>query len=136
MGCIYLSVVGPQTCFFFSTQDLTSFVCGLPKESVVDVYAEVTVPEVAIASCTQSGVELVLERAYCISRAANRLPLQLEDAARSEAELRELKLPRVEQNTRLDNRVIDLRPAASQASGSDRARPPAHRPRADAPLLL
>eukprot|EP00967_Tisochrysis_lutea_P103937 scaffold157351_cov33-Tisochrysis_lutea.AAC.2 len=41
--------------------------------------------------------------------------LQLEDAGRSEAELASLGLPRVEQATRLDNRVIDLRTPANQA---------------------
>uniref|UniRef100_A0A7S4BY92 aspartate--tRNA ligase n=1 Tax=Chrysotila carterae TaxID=13221 RepID=A0A7S4BY92_CHRCT len=94
--------------------DFTSFLCALPKESVVDVCAEVTTAAKPIVSCTQSDIELLVERAYCISRAATRLPLQLDDAGRSEAELRSLKLPRVEQNTRLDNRVIDLRTASSQ----------------------
>ena len=37
-------------------------------------------PQAEVTSCTQSKVELSLQRAYCISRAANRLPLQLEDA--------------------------------------------------------
>jgi len=95
-------------------KDLASFACGLPKESVVDVLAEVTTPPEPVASCTQSAVELIVSRFYCISKAANRLPLQLEDAGRSDAEVARLKLPRVDPNTRLDNRVIDLRTNASQ----------------------
>lgn len=95
-------------------KDLASFACGLPKESVVDVFAEVTTPPELVASCTQSGVELNVTRIYCVSKAATRLPLQLEDAGRSDAEIAKLKLPRVDPNTRLDNRVIDLRTNASQ----------------------
>jgi len=56
-----------------------------------------------------------VKRLYCITKAATRLPLQVEDAGRSDAEIDQLKLPRVDQNTRLDNRVIDLRTAANQA---------------------
>jgi aspartyl-tRNA synthetase len=95
-------------------KDLVSFACGLPKESIVDVLAEVTTPPAPITSCTQSGVELQVTRIYCISKAATRLPLQLEDAGRSDAEVARLKLPRVEPDTRLDNRVIDLRTSANQ----------------------
>ena len=95
-------------------KDIAGFACGLPKESVLDVFAEVTIPPEPVASCTQSGVELNVTRAYCISKAMTRLPLQLEDAGRSDAEIEQLKLPRVDQNTRLDNRVIDLRTTANQ----------------------
>ena len=95
-------------------KDLTSFVCALPKESVIDVYAEVNVPPAPIKTCTQTGVELTATRIYCICKAAIRLPLQLEDAGRSNAELDALGLPRVDQSTRLDNRVIDLRTSANQ----------------------
>jgi len=49
-----------------------------------------------------------------VTKAAVRLPLQLEDAARPNAEVERLGLPRVSQDTRLDNRVIDLRTAANQ----------------------
>ena len=95
-------------------KDLAAFACSLPKESVLDVCAEVTVPPEPVVSCTQSAVELNVTRAYCITKAAVRLPLQVEDAARSEKEVVEQKLPRVAQDTRLDNRVIDLRTAANQ----------------------
>ena len=95
-------------------KDLASFACGLPKESVLDVLAEVTTPPEPVASCTQSQVELNVLRLYCITKAMIRLPLQLEDAARSEAELEALNLPRVDQKVRLDNRVIDLRTTANQ----------------------
>ena len=95
-------------------KDVAAFACGLPNESVVDVCAEVTVPPSPIASCTQGGVELNVKRVFCVSAAATRLPLQVDDAGRSEAEQRALSLPRVEQDTRLNNRVIDIRTAANQ----------------------
>ena len=95
-------------------KDMTAFACGLAKESVIDILAEVTLTPEPVASCTQSTIELSVSRAYCISKAASRLPLQLEDAGRSEAELEALKLPRVDQATRLDHRVIDMRTAANQ----------------------
>lgn len=95
-------------------KDLAAFACGLPKESVLDVCAEVVTPQEPVASCTQSGVELNVTRAYCVTKAAVRLPLQVEDAARPEEEAKRLKLPMVSQETRLDNRVIDLRTTANQ----------------------
>ena len=94
-------------------KDLAAFACGLPKESVLDVYAEVISPDKP-TSCTQSDVELNVTRVYCVTKALPRLPLQVEDAARSEAEAKRLKLPRVAQDTRLDNRVIDMRTSANQ----------------------
>ena len=95
-------------------KDLCAFAAGLPTESVVDVQATVTVPPAPIDGCTQSAVELSVERIYAVSMAMPRLPLQVEDAARSEAEVEAKGLARVSQSVRLDNRVIDLRTAASQ----------------------
>ena len=96
-------------------KDMCAFAAGLPTESVVDVQATVTVPPAPIDGCTQSAVELSVERLYAVSMAMARLPLQVEDAARSEAEVEAKGLARVSQSVRLDNRVIDLRTAASQA---------------------
>jgi hypothetical protein len=95
-------------------KDLCAFAAGLPTESVVDVQATVTVPPAPIDGCTQSAVELSVERIYAVSMAMPRLPLQVEDASRSEAEVEAKGLARVSQSVRLDNRVIDLRTAASQ----------------------
>ena len=95
-------------------KDLCAFAAGLPTESVVDVLATVTLPPAPIDGCTQSAVELSVERLYAVSMAMPRLPLQVEDAARSEAEVEAKGLARVSQSVRLDNRVIDLRTSASQ----------------------
>jgi len=94
---------------------IAAFGAALPPESVVDIYGVVTCPETPIASCTQSAVEVQAEKVFCIGR-AQPLPLQLADAARSEADLeKDPKLIRVGQDVRLDNRIIDLRTAANQA---------------------
>lgn len=61
--------------------DIAKFAGNLSKESVVDLYGTVTVPEEPIRSTTQSEVELQAERIFCISR-AQALPLQFEDLER------------------------------------------------------
>mmetsp|Transcript_19081 Transcript_19081/g.44883 ORF Transcript_19081/g.44883 Transcript_19081/m.44883 type:complete len:761 (+) Transcript_19081:52-2334(+) len=118
---------GNKLCFLTLRQDLATvqavvmgpeaagFAGALPDESVVDVLGKVVCPEVAVASCTQEHVELSAEKIFCIGR-SQPLPLQLADASRSEEECdRDPSLVRVGQETRLDNRVIDLRTVANQA---------------------
>ncbi|KAL1528509.1 hypothetical protein AB1Y20_009852 [Prymnesium parvum] len=96
--------------------ELVAFAAAIPRESVIDVYGEVSVPETPIASCTQQLVELQVEQLFCISRSTPELPLQLEDAARTDEELlADPELTRVNQDVRLNNRVIDLRTPANQA---------------------
>ena len=90
----------------------------LPLESVIDIKG--TLVEASVKSCTQSNVELQLERCYCVSRAANVLPFLLEDAARPEEEVdasqdTERPFPRIGQEQRLDNRWLDLRVPANNA---------------------
>ncbi|TVU10726.1 hypothetical protein EJB05_44272, partial [Eragrostis curvula] len=65
-------------------------------------------------------VEIQVRKMYCINRAIPMLPINLEDAARSEAEFEKAeqageKLIRVGQDTRLNYRSIDLRTPANQA---------------------
>lgn len=61
-------------------------------------------------------MEVHLEEVFVISAAKPQLPLQIEDAARliNEADEATLNI-RVNQDTRLDNRVLDLRTPANQA---------------------
>ena len=47
-----------QAVVFSKDSDIVPFAAQLPRESVVDVYGEVTVPAEPIASCSQTGVEL------------------------------------------------------------------------------
>jgi aspartyl-tRNA synthetase len=68
-------------------------------------------------------VEIQARKVYCISKAAAQLPLNLEDAARSERDFEKaekdpqqgVQFVRVGQDTRLNNRVLDLRTPANQA---------------------
>uniref|UniRef100_A0A672K112 Aspartyl-tRNA synthetase 1 n=1 Tax=Sinocyclocheilus grahami TaxID=75366 RepID=A0A672K112_SINGR len=87
----------------------------LTKESIIDVEAVVKKVEQKIESCSQQDVELHVERIFVISQSEARLPLQLEDAVRPEGEGDEEGRATVNQDTRLDNRVIDLRTTTSQA---------------------
>jgi aspartyl/asparaginyl-tRNA synthetase len=96
------------------TPEMAKFAGALSKESVVDIYGSVTVPPEPLRGCTESNVEIAVERIYCVSR-AEALPLQLEDLSRSEAELAaDPKAIRVLLETRLSNRVVDLRTRANQ----------------------
>ena len=105
-----------QAVVYSKESDIVPFAAALPRESVVDILGELTVPEQPIASCTASGIELQVKKLFCVSRSAPELPLQLEDASRSDVDLAaDPELPRVNQDVRLNNRVIDLRTAANQA---------------------
>jgi len=118
---------GSKLCFLTLRQDLSTvqavlfgqeiagFGGALSDETVVDVFGKVVVPDAPVTSCSQSGVELNVERIFCIGR-SQPLPMLLADAGRSEADLeKDPSLVRVGQEVRLDNRIIDLRTVSSQA---------------------
>ncbi|TTA69393.1 Aspartate--tRNA ligase, cytoplasmic [Bagarius yarrelli] len=83
--------------------------------NIVDVEAVVQKVEQKIESCTQQDVELHIQRLFVVSQAEPRLPLQLDDAVRPDTDGEEEGRATVNQDTRLDNRVIDLRTTTSQA---------------------
>uniref|UniRef100_A0A0G4GC04 aspartate--tRNA ligase n=1 Tax=Chromera velia CCMP2878 TaxID=1169474 RepID=A0A0G4GC04_9ALVE len=89
----------------------------VPPESIVDVMGVVTVPASPVEATTQSTVEIQVKKAFCVSRAASVLPFQLEDANRKETEedAKDTTIIRVNQDTRLNNRILDLRTLANQA---------------------
>lgn len=68
---------------------------------------------IKIESCTQNDVELQVTQIFVVSQAEPRLPLLIEDAMRPEAEADELSVAK--QDTKLDNRIIDLRTLTNQA---------------------
>ncbi|PNY02494.1 aspartate-tRNA ligase cytoplasmic-like, partial [Trifolium pratense] len=97
---------------------LVKFAAALSKESIVDVQGVVSIPPSPIKGATQQ-VEIQVRKLYCVSKAAT-LPINIEDAARSEFEIEEAiqagkQLARVKQDTRLNFRVLDLRTPANQA---------------------
>ncbi|KAJ4895754.1 Class II aminoacyl-tRNA and biotin synthetases superfamily protein [Raphanus sativus] len=99
--------------------NMIKYIKQLSCESVVEVIGDVVVPTNPVKGTSQE-VEIEVRKVYCISRALARLPLRVEDAARSEAEIEkslESGRPavRVNQDTRLNNRVLDIRTPANQA---------------------
>ena len=58
-------------------KDMASFLCGLPKESVLDMLVSVVAAPTPITACSRSDVELQVVKAFCVSRAATKLPLQV-----------------------------------------------------------
>ncbi|CAA7015215.1 unnamed protein product [Microthlaspi erraticum] len=87
----------------------------LSNESVVDVIGVVVKPKEEVKGTTQQ-VEIQVRKAYCLSGAMPQLPLLIEDASRSEIEIEAgLSGAKANQDTRLNNRVIDLRTPANQA---------------------
>jgi hypothetical protein len=89
-------------------EEFVNFCDHISQESVVDITGKLVKCEPT--NTTQSDVELHVSKLFVISRAAPRLPMQLSDAARKEGDP-----GTVAQNTRLDNRYIDLRTMPNQA---------------------
>lgn len=98
------------------SKGMVKYASKLPRESVVDIEGVVVDPGMAIQGATQQ-VELHATSITCISRADQQLPMQVDDASQPEEELQKPDTPyaQVSIDTRLDNRVIDLRTPANQA---------------------
>lgn len=100
------------------SKQFVKFASNVSKESIIDVQAKVSKVPKKIESCTQKDVELHIQQLWLVSAAKNQLPLLIEDASRPEKKEEEetegLSI-RVNQDTRLDNRVLDLRTPANQA---------------------
>lgn len=110
------------------SKQMIKFVAAISKESVVDVEGIIQTTPSPIESCSIKDREIEVRQVWIVSSAVPRLPLQIEDAARpepKEGEKSEQKEGedegkgdlniRVNQDTRLDNRVLDLRTPANQA---------------------
>eukprot|EP00250_Pteridium_aquilinum_P033487 c5724_g1_i1 orf=476-2089(-) len=102
------------------SKGLIKFIGSLSKESIIDVEGIVDVPNASISGTTQQ-VELKGRKVFCVSKASAVLPFNLEDAARSEKDFQraeeqeDLQYVRVNPDTRLNFRVLDLRTPANQA---------------------
>lgn len=94
------------------SKQMVKFIAGISRESIIDVEGFLRKSPVKIDSCTQSDVELHVTQVFVISASDLRLPILLEDAMRPEDAD---SLSQVSQDTRLDNRVIDLRTITNQA---------------------
>jgi nondiscriminating aspartyl-tRNA synthetase len=112
------------------SKGMVTYASKIPKESIIEIIADVIKPEQAVAGCSQP-VELVCKEIWAVNKSVPMLPFQLEDASRivldqaaedgktgdaEEAkEGDEKKMPVVKQDVRLNNRIIDLRVPANQA---------------------
>lgn len=98
------------------SKQMIKFISHISKESIVDVEAEIVKAEEKIESCSQQNIELHVHQVWVVSASAPQLPLLIEDAARKVGdEEQEGNFARVNQDTRLDNRILDLRTPANQA---------------------
>ena len=98
---------------------MVKFVASITKESVIDVAGLIKTVPIAIEGCTIKDREIQVTHVFVVSAAVPMLPLQVIDAARPEPKEGEPDpdslVIRVNQDTRLDNRVLDLRTPANQA---------------------
>lgn len=100
------------------SKQMIKFIAAISKESVIDVQAVVKSVPSPVESCSVKNQELEVKMVFVVSASEPKLPLQIEDAARQEVD--PSKDPdnlaiRVNQDTRLDNRILDLRTPANQA---------------------
>jgi len=103
------------------SKPMVKFCTGITKESIIDVYGVLKKVDVKIESCSQSDIELHIHKIFVVSAAVPQLPLLIEDASRpepDESSPESLKdsAPRVNLDTRLDNRILDLRTTTRQAT--------------------
>ncbi|KAL0297411.1 UNVERIFIED_CONTAM: Aspartate--tRNA ligase 2, cytoplasmic [Sesamum radiatum] len=111
-------------CVLTVAQDVVSpqmvkFATSLSRESIVDIEGVISVPTQPITGASQQ-VEIQVRKLYCVNKAVPALPINIEDAARSDLEIEKAlqageQLVRVNQDTRLNFRVLDMRTPANQA---------------------
>uniref|UniRef100_A0A914LPZ7 Aspartate--tRNA ligase, cytoplasmic n=1 Tax=Meloidogyne incognita TaxID=6306 RepID=A0A914LPZ7_MELIC len=97
------------------TKEFVKFAQNISKESLVDVFGQITKTPSPVSSCTQSDVEIKIQKLFIVSASEPRLPLQMEDATRPDIGEETGGLAVVKLDTRLDNRILDLRTPTSQA---------------------
>lgn len=99
---------------------MVKFAGSLNRESIVHVEGTLRTAEIKSEAITQRGIELDIDRLFAVHAAQKITPFAVEDAARAEeasgsATESEQALPRVLLETRLNNRIVDLRTATNQA---------------------
>ncbi|KAF0292280.1 Aspartate--tRNA ligase, cytoplasmic [Amphibalanus amphitrite] len=105
-----LLAVGAET-----SKQMVKFAANVARESIIDVEGVVRRSPQPIESCTQQEVELHVTQLWVVSASEPQLPLQIEDACRPDTEEPEGVQIRVNQDTRLNYRVLDLRTPTNNA---------------------
>ncbi|KAH0353631.1 aspartyl-tRNA synthetase, partial [Aureobasidium melanogenum] len=97
------------------SRQMVKFAGSVPSESIVLVHGLVKKTPEPVKSATISHLEIHVKKLYVVAKADSQLPMQVSDAERplplegEEAKEDESGRPIVTLNTRLNNRVIDLR---------------------------
>jgi len=99
--------VGPTT-----SKQMIKFIGKQTPESIVDVEGFVRRVDEPITACTQQDVEMHVTQFWTVSESEPKLPVQIDDLERSE---NDETMSTVNRDTRLDNRILDLRTATKQA---------------------
>jgi aspartyl-tRNA synthetase len=94
------------------SKQMVKFATDLNKESIIDVEGVLSDAPEVVKSCTQSDVELKVQKLFVVSQSLPVLPFQLDDAMRPDHEEGGVH---VNQDTRLDHRIIDVRTLTNQA---------------------
>ncbi|OAX42379.1 aspartate-tRNA ligase [Rhizopogon vinicolor AM-OR11-026] len=98
------------------SKQMVKWAAGLSDESIVIVFGTVVKSPELIKSCSVDDVEIHVSELWLLAGVEGRLPFSLEDASRSEnAPEVEGQFSRVLLDTRLNNRIIDLRTQTNQA---------------------
>jgi len=97
---------------------MVKWASGLSDESIVLVEGVVQKSPEEVKGATIKDVELILTRIHLVSGLESRLPFSIDDASRADGEKDEnhdAQFNRVLLDTRLNNRVVDLRTQTNQA---------------------
>ncbi|KAH7931067.1 aspartyl-tRNA synthetase [Leucogyrophana mollusca] len=98
------------------SKQMVKWAAGLQDESIVLVFGTVTKSPEPIKSATVDDIEIHIGELWLIAGLEDRLPFSLDDASRSEtAPEIEGQFSRVLLDTRLNNRIVDLRTQTNQA---------------------
>jgi len=96
-----------------TSKQMIKFIGKQSPESIVDVEGFVRRVDEPITGCTQQDVELHVTQFWIVSESEPVLPVQIDDLERPESG--ETEQSTVNRDTRLDNRIMDLRTATKQA---------------------
>ncbi|KAG0708921.1 hypothetical protein DFH29DRAFT_889706 [Suillus ampliporus] len=98
------------------SKQMVKWAASLSDESIVLVLGTVVKSPEPIKSCSIEDVEIQVSELWLVSGVEGRLPFSLEDASRSEtAPEIEGQFSKVLLDTRLNNRIVDLRTQTNQA---------------------
>ncbi|KAJ9113559.1 hypothetical protein QFC20_001910 [Naganishia adeliensis] len=97
------------------TKQMVKYATGIPAESIVLV--EGVIKPAEVKSCTVQTCEVQIRKIHTIVEVTQRLPFGVDEASRTEADYakEDTQFARVNLDTRLDNRVMDLRTPVNQA---------------------